>query len=51
MAPGPGTGNLYGTTEFGGSYDEGVVYKLSKTGKQTVLYNFTGGQTGEFPEV
>jgi|SRR5208282_1628764 uncharacterized repeat protein (TIGR03803 family) len=36
-------GNLYGTTEFGGSSNDGVVFKISKTGKETVLHSFTGG--------
>jgi uncharacterized repeat protein (TIGR03803 family) len=38
-------GNLYGVTEKGGSSNEGVVYKLSTTGKLTVLHSFTGGTT------
>ena len=36
-------GNLYGTTSMGGSSDLGTVFKLHPTGKQTVLYTFTGG--------
>jgi len=36
-------GNLYGTTEFGGSSNDGLVFKISKTGKETVLHSFTGG--------
>jgi uncharacterized repeat protein (TIGR03803 family) len=35
-------GNLYGTTYRGGASDYGTVYKLSKTGKEKVLYSFTG---------
>ena len=42
-------GNLYGTTELGGSYSYGVVFKLAPSGKQTVLYNFTGGADGGTP--
>jgi len=43
-------GNLYGVTENGGGSANcnsgcGVVYKLSKSGKVTVLYSFTGGTT------
>jgi len=41
-------GNLYGTTESGGTGGVGVVYKLDKTG-QTVLYSFpqvAGGPSG-----
>jgi len=36
-------GNLYGTTVFHGAFGWGTVFKLSPTGKQTVLYNFNGG--------
>jgi len=38
-------GNLYGVTSEGGSAGEGVAYKLSKSGKLTVLHSFTGGTT------
>jgi uncharacterized repeat protein (TIGR03803 family) len=33
-------GNLYGTTEDGGAYDEGTVFKLTPSGTETVLYSF-----------
>jgi uncharacterized repeat protein (TIGR03803 family) len=39
-------GNLYGTTYFGGTYDDGVVFKLDTTGKETVLHNFSGRTDG-----
>ncbi len=42
-------GNLYGTTVLGGEYNEGVAFKLSTTGKETVLYNF-GGPQGSYPK-
>jgi len=41
-------GNLYGTTDYGGDsacdapYGCGTVFKLDTTGKETVLYSFTG---------
>jgi uncharacterized repeat protein (TIGR03803 family) len=35
-------GNLYGTTETGGTSNYGVVFKVSKAGKETVLHTFTG---------
>ena len=35
-------GNLYGTTYSGGTYGDGTVLKLDTTGKETVLYSFTG---------
>jgi uncharacterized repeat protein (TIGR03803 family) len=37
------TGNLYGTTESGGdSQNDGVLFKISKNGKETVLHRFNG---------
>ena len=42
-------GNLYGTTMTGGSAGAGVVFKLDPTGKETVLYTFTGGTDGGLP--
>jgi len=35
-------GNLYGTTESGGTYDLGTVFEVSADGTETVLYSFTG---------
>jgi uncharacterized repeat protein (TIGR03803 family) len=46
-------GNLYGTTTSGGDlacdgpYGCGTVFKLDTTGKETVLYSFTGGRDGD----
>jgi uncharacterized repeat protein (TIGR03803 family) len=37
-------GNLYGTTEAGGLYGAGVVYKLDPAGNEAVLHNFMCGQ-------
>jgi uncharacterized repeat protein (TIGR03803 family) len=46
-------GNLYGTTYYGGDIacpgGCGTVFKLSKTGKETILYRFKGGANGENP--
>jgi uncharacterized repeat protein (TIGR03803 family) len=42
-------GNLYGTTEGGGAYGYGTVFKLDTTGAETVLYSFTGGNDGWGP--
>jgi uncharacterized repeat protein (TIGR03803 family) len=47
-------GNLYGTTSQGGGtgnngYGYGTVFKLDATGKETILYSFTGGTDGRFP--
>ena len=35
-------GNLYGTTYYGGAYNYGVLYEISKTGVYTVLVSFGG---------
>ena len=42
-------GTLYGTTLEGGTYGQGIVFELSPTGAETVLYNFTGGADGTSP--
>jgi uncharacterized repeat protein (TIGR03803 family) len=48
-------GNLYGTTSAGGLGGNicqggcGVVFKVDKTGTETVLYSFTGGADGGNP--
>ena len=33
-------GNLYGTTEFGGAYRSGTVFKVTPDGTEIVLYSF-----------
>jgi uncharacterized repeat protein (TIGR03803 family) len=48
-----GSGNLYGPTYYGGSPDEGVVYRLAQTASGWVLntlYNFIGGDSGSSPQ-
>jgi uncharacterized repeat protein (TIGR03803 family) len=42
-------GNLYGTTGSGGADGLGSIFKVAKTGKETVLYSFTGGSDGCLP--
>lgn len=42
-------GSLYGTTTYGGSSNSGVVFKVSASGHQTVLYSFTGAPDGAYP--
>jgi uncharacterized repeat protein (TIGR03803 family) len=48
-------GNLYGTASSGGAGNAGVVYKVHVTGQgtkgqETVLYAFTGGADGGYPQ-
>src|SRR3989475_13078242 len=37
------SGNLYGTTNYGGANGYGTEFKVTPTGTETVLYSFTGG--------
>jgi uncharacterized repeat protein (TIGR03803 family) len=46
-------GNFYGTTQLGGSFNVGTVFKLSQGGVVSILYNFqsffNGGADGSNP--
>jgi uncharacterized repeat protein (TIGR03803 family) len=44
-------GNLYGTTQFGGASNAGLVFKVDMSGNETVLHSFTGGTDGGNPFV
>ncbi|MGB9199251.1 MAG: choice-of-anchor tandem repeat GloVer-containing protein [Terriglobales bacterium] len=44
------TGSFYGTTNAGGAFGNGVVFKMTPKGKETVLYSFKGGADGANPE-
>jgi uncharacterized repeat protein (TIGR03803 family) len=44
------SGNLYATTFYGGTYGDGVVFKVTPAGAQSVLYSFAGGTDGANPE-
>jgi uncharacterized repeat protein (TIGR03803 family) len=43
-------GNFYGTTESGGDFTYGSVFKLTPSGTETVLYSFAFGTDGASPE-
>ena len=44
------SGNLYGTTAFGGEFDHGTVFKVNAiTGAETIVHNFAGGADGANP--
>jgi uncharacterized repeat protein (TIGR03803 family) len=42
-------GNVYGTTSAGGAFGHGTVFKVDTTGKESVLFSFTGGTDGGNP--
>jgi uncharacterized repeat protein (TIGR03803 family) len=45
-------GNLYGTTERGGAFGKGTVYRLARSGSawvESTLYSFQGGTDQGFP--
>jgi uncharacterized repeat protein (TIGR03803 family) len=41
--------NFYGTTAYGGTHDLGTLYEITPSGAETVLYSFTGGNDGWYP--
>jgi uncharacterized repeat protein (TIGR03803 family) len=46
------TGNLYGTTYFGGKNGDGSVFQLTNSNgkwKESLLYSFKGGEDGSLP--
>jgi uncharacterized repeat protein (TIGR03803 family) len=43
------SGNLFGTTYYGGTSDFGTVFEVDSSGTETVLYSFTGGSDGGNP--
>ena len=42
-------GELFGTASSGGAYGNGVVYKMTVKGAETVLHSFSGGTDGAGP--
>jgi uncharacterized delta-60 repeat protein len=43
-------GNLYGTTELGGAFNFGTVFRMTPAGAVTILHAFTGGGNGAYPK-
>lgn len=44
------SGNLYGTTAYGGVHDKGTVFEVTATGSYSTLYSFGAGKTdGSLP--
>ncbi len=42
-------GNLYGATQEGGAFGDGTIYEIGAGGGESVLYSFSGGNDGSFP--
>jgi len=42
-------GNLYGTTDDGGAYQFGAVFKLTQDNTETIVHSFAGGSDGAYP--
>ena len=42
-------GNFYGTTQYGGTANQGTVFRLSTRGKLTLLHSFNGTSEGATP--
>ena len=43
-------GELYGTTDDGGTHDKGTVFEITTAGVETVLHDFTGKPDGAQPK-
>ena len=43
-------GNFYGTTQGGGMYGQGTIYRVNSAGSLTNLYSFTGTGDGAYPQ-
>ena len=42
-----GLGNVYGTTQYGGKYNYGTIFRINPTGNETILYSFAGPNSPE----
>jgi uncharacterized repeat protein (TIGR03803 family) len=43
--------NLYGTTSGGETSSYGTVFKVDKSGNESLLYSFAGGADGRYPDL
>lgn len=44
------SGNLYGTTPFGGTHNMGTIFEIDSSGTESILHNFSGGAAdGAYP--
>ncbi|HEV3059053.1 MAG TPA: choice-of-anchor tandem repeat GloVer-containing protein, partial [Vicinamibacterales bacterium] len=46
----PGNGDLYGTTSRGGPFNQGTIFRTTRTGSLTTLYTFLGLGDGGTPQ-
>ncbi|MGB0008965.1 MAG: choice-of-anchor tandem repeat GloVer-containing protein [Candidatus Sulfotelmatobacter sp.] len=44
-------GDFYGTTEEGGTANEGTIFEVTAAGKETVLYSFPNQTDGAYPSL
>jgi uncharacterized repeat protein (TIGR03803 family) len=42
-------GNIYSTTQYGGTYGYGTVFELTPSGTETILHSFGASGDGEYP--
>jgi uncharacterized repeat protein (TIGR03803 family) len=42
-------GNLYGTTELGGFFNNGTIFKIHPTGAENLVFSFRGNRGGGYP--
>ena len=42
-------GNFYGTTSYGGTFDQGTLFRMTPDGEVTVMHHFVGGSDGALP--
>ena len=45
-----GTGNIYGTTNYGGTNGSGTIFKLATNGTESLLHSFGGAGDGANPD-
>jgi uncharacterized repeat protein (TIGR03803 family) len=45
-----GLGNIYGTTDYGGTSSAGVIFKIASDGTESLLHSFGGAGDGSYPD-
>lgn len=43
------SGNLYGATELGGTFNDGTIFELAASGHERVIFSLTGNAGGNYP--